>query len=562
MGKTLGHFIKLVYNVIGGTEKRKMDKALKDPLHTSAETLRRILTYNQYTVFSRQHDFEEILTAKTDEELITRFREKVQPCDYEDIRVYIDKQLEGYRNVITPGRPFMYATTSGTTAKPKFLPLTYRYRKVSKKISNLWFWLLSRYPQCIGNKFLIIVSPAIEAYTKDGIPVGSISGYTQASASKIMKKRIVNPYYLAEIADYTSRYYTMMRMAIEHKDVSGIITANPSTIVELLKNADEYYDEYVKDIENGTLSDKFEIEDDIRARLAPMLKRNPKRAAELRALKEQYGKPQPKHYWPMMTILNTWRCGNTGLYLEKLADAFPADVKKLEMGYFASECRFGTPMDESEWSVPLSQFHFIEFVEESEIGKENPKFLLPHELEEGKRYCAYVSTFNGLYRYNMNDLLIAGPKYQNTRTIHMVQKINGIVSITGEKLYEQQFIEAVHKAERAHALKTRFFAGFADVEKSRYDFFFEFEKPVDKNTAMRFTELVDNILQDFNTEYAAKRKSLRLKEPKTYRLTNDSYREYKKASLKKGMRDGQFKVVHLMQDKKKETIFKNLSRED
>ncbi len=562
MGKIIGEAIKAYFSIVGGAEKRRMDKALSTPYETSCATLRDILTYNKDTVYGKEHSFDYILSADSNEELIARFREKNKASEYEAFRPYVDRQLAGEHNVLIPGRPFMYATTSGTTAKPKFLPMSWEYKEVSHRISNLWFWILSRNPDLVGGKFLVIVSPAIEGYTKEGVPVGSISGYTQASASKMLRKKIADPYYLSEISDYTARYYAMMRLAIEHRDISFILTANPSTITELLKNAEEFYDDYIDDIRHGTLSKKVAIEDDIRERVAKLIKPNPKRADELQKLKELYGHPLPKHYWPKIAALNTWKCGNTQIYIDKFIDAFPANIQHIEIGYFASECRFGMPFDGSNWSVPFAQFHFLEFVEESELNSPSPHFKMLHELEEGKNYCPYITTFNGLYRYNMNDLLVAGPKYKNTPTIHMIQKINGIVSITGEKLYEKQFIDAVHKAERKKSLKAKFFAGFADVEKSRYDFFYEFDKSVDQKTADEFSEMVDHTLQDYNTEYAAKRKSLRLKEPKTFRLIGDSFRAFKQESLNKGMRDGQFKIVHLMQNKEKENIFKRLTHKD
>ena len=77
-----------------------------------------------------------------------------------------------------------------------------------------------------------------------------------------------------------------MRMGIE-QDISIIITANPSTIVELQNNVNEYFDEYVNDIEHGTISSKLNIAAEIRAELEACVKPNPKRAAELRALKEK-----------------------------------------------------------------------------------------------------------------------------------------------------------------------------------------------------------------------------------------------------------------------------------
>ncbi len=562
MGKIIGSVIKAYYSIKGGREKAIMDRALQNPFWASCHTLRHILAYNRDTVYGREHDFAYILDAPDDQTLIARYREKISPSDYEAFRPYVDRQLAGEENVLVPGHPFMYATTSGTTAKPKFLPISYAYKHVSHRISNLWFWILSRDPRVVGGKYLVVVSPAIEGRTKTGIPVGSISGYTQASSSKILRSKIANPYFLADISDYTARYYAIMRMAIECRDLSLIVTANPSTITELLKNAEEFYDDYADDIEHGTLSEKVSIEPEIRELLKGRLHPNPKRARELRAIKEKHPHPLPKDYWPEFAGLNTWKCGNTQIYIDKFIDAFPKDLRHIEIGYFASECRFGMPFDLSNWSVPYAQFHFMEFVEESELESKNKHFLMLHELEEGKNYCVYISTFNGLYRYNMNDLVVCGPKYRNTPRVHMVQKINGIVSITGEKLYEKQFIDAVHWAESEKSLKAKFFVGFADVEKSRYDFFYEFEKPVDQITASEFSEMVDQKLQKDNTEYAAKRKSLRLKHPSTFRLEMDSYRAFKRESLRKGLRDGQFKIVHLMQNQEKESIFKRLTRKD
>ena len=73
--------------------------------------------------------------------------------------------------------------------------------------------------------------------------------------------------------------------------------------------------------------------------------------------------------------------------------------------------------------------HFFEFVEESEIESPNPKFLQTSELEVGKRYSIYVTTFAGLYRYCMNDLLEVTGMYNTIPTVQFIQKINGIISL-------------------------------------------------------------------------------------------------------------------------------------
>ena len=227
-----------------------------------------------------------------------------------------------------------------------------------------------------------------------------------------------------------------------------------------------------------------------------------------------------------------------------------------ELGYIATECRFGFSLDETNESVLFPHFHYYEFVAEDELDKPNKHFLQINELELGKRYCAYVTTYSGLYRYNMNDLVEVGGYYRKTPTVHMISKVNGIVSMTGEKLYEPQFIQAVKEAEKETKIRTKFFVGFADVEESLYHFYFEFaDEEIRQEQADAFAKVVDEHLQKINIEYEAKRSSFRLHEPKAHILQSNAYARFKTACLKDGFRDGQFKFNLLMQDEMRRRKF-------
>ena len=159
----------------------------------------------------------------------------------------------------------------------------------------------------------------------------------------------------------------------------------------------------------------------------------------------------------------------------------------------------------------------------------------------------------------MNDLLEVGPSFCHTPTVHMIQKVNGIVTMTGEKLHERQFIEAVHAAEEKSGLMTKFFVGFADMEKSAYHFYLEFaDQSTTQEQAENFTKLVDEELKQTNIEYEAKRASFRVKDPITHRLVEQSFEKFKAQCIAEGARDGQFKMNLLMQDEKRHAKFKQL----
>ncbi len=552
--------VNTALTVAGGILYLKLKQASKNPRKTSEKTLRAILEYAKDSVYGKEHHFSEILKAKDDKELYRLYAENVRPNDYEDLRPYVERHKHGEANVLFPGKPVLYATTSGTTNQPKWIPITETYLKtVYGKMTKVWlFNFIKNRPHIFEGPLVSIVGKVVEGYAPDGTIFGSVSGVTQRDAPKFVKDLYVSPSEVFAISDYNARYYAIMRMGIE-RDVHSVITANPSTIVEMQNNVNKFFDEYVEDIEKGTMSANVDISPEIRAAIAPYLKPNPKRAAELRALKKLHGTVLPKHYWPNIQLLNTWKCGNTKVYLEKFKDSFPKGMLHQEFGYFSSECRFGLVLDDTNNTVLFPHYHFYEFVEEHEVDNPNARFLQLYELEEGKRYCPFVTTFAGMYRYNMNDLVEVGPKFCNTPTVFMIQKVNGIVTMTGEKLHERQFIEAVHQAEKQTGIKVHFFIGFADLPISAYRFYYEFEdQNVDQKKADEFNKLVDTLLMEINMEYKAKRESFRVKDPIAHCLVSESFEKFKARCIAEGARDGQFKLNLLLQDEARHAKFKEL----
>ena len=564
MEKPVSAFVpNFLLGMAGGIQYLKLKSVSRNPRRTSEQTLRGILTYAKDTVYGREHHFAEILAAKDDKELYALYQQYVPAQEYEALRPYVERHKNGEANVLFPGKPIMYATTSGTTKEPKWVPITDVYlNSVYGKMTKVWlFNFIKNRPKVFTGKIVSIVGKVIEGYAPDGTVFGSVSGVTQRDCPKFVKKLYASPADVFSITDYNARYYAIMRMGIE-RNITLIVTANPSTIVEMQNNVIEFYDQYVDDIEHGTLNKDLNISPEIRAAIQPYLKPNPERAAELRALKQKYGTVLPKHYWPNLQILNTWKCGNTKVYVDKFQHSFPEQMLHQEFGYFSSECRFGLVLDDTNNTVLFPHFHYYEFIEEHDLENEHPHFLQLHELEQGKRYCPFVTTYAGLYRYNMNDLVEVGPNFENTPTVHMIQKVNGIVSMTGEKLHERQFIEAVHTAEKELQMPVKFFVGFADLSISAYHFYYEFEDlATTQQQAEQFTQKVDQVLQQSNIEYKAKRESFRVKDPVTHRLQRESFEHFKAQCIAEGARDGQFKMNLLMQDEKRHAKFKTLVME-
>ena len=553
--------IKLALLIAGGKILRDMTKASKNGKKAQAGILREILLAARDTVYGKEHHFDEILAAKTPEELFNLYRKNVRINDYEDLRPYIERHKNGEPDILFPGKPKFYATTSGTTKEPKWIPVTDRYYEdVYKKMNQGWFYtLIKNKPEVFYGPCFSFIGKAIEGYAPDGTVYGSASGLMQRDIPNFLKHLHTAPNDVFLIADYKARYYAIMRMGIA-RDAHLIIAANPSTLLEMQANANEFFDDYCDDIEHGTVSKKFAIPDEIRASMIAYTKPNPKRAAELRKLKERHGTVLPKHYWPNLQIINTWFCGNTRIYYEKIRDFFPPNAVFQEFSYISTECKAGLVLKSNVQETTIfGHKSYFEFIHESELESANPKICQAYELKEGQRYCMLVTTSSGLYRYNMTDLLEVTGYYNEFPQLKFIQKVNGTISLTGEKLHERQFIEAVHQVEKKTGKIASFFVGFAEPHKSSYKFYFEF---ADRKTTIKeaedFTVHLDRCLQEFNPEYREKRASNRLKAPETAILPPESFERFKAACIDRGYRDGQFKLNLLMQDEKRHNMFKEL----
>lgn len=558
-------FLNLGIRFIGLFLHTKLRVASRFPYMEAFKTLRRILRQNEFTSYGKSHHFSELLQADTPGEFFVRFQRAVSPNDYEKLRPLVERQKSGEHNVLIPGSPILYATTSGTTGKPKWIPISHNYlNTLYHRMSEHWLYIFVRQrPRAFGGHILQIVGKDVEGYAPDGTVYGSVSGMLVKEIPYILRKRYTSPSEVMSISDPQTRNYVIMTLALQWEDLTFWATANPSTIVELLNTVDEHLDRMADDIEKGSFS--VEIEPRLLDVIAPYLHANASRANQLREMKKRYATISPKDYFPHLQVLSTWKCGNAKVYIEKFMDRFNwRQTLYTELGYIATECRFGHPVNGSCESVLFPQYHYYEFVDEQELDLPNKHFLQLSELEYGRRYCVYITTNCGLYRYNMNDIVEVGGKFVNTPTVHFVSKVNGIVSLTGEKLYEAQFIRAVHQVAEMYNVNIPFFVGFANAEASAYDFYFEFGKRSEKQSAEMLglvTREVDAKLQQINMEYESKRQSLRLKEPTGHLLQSNAYTRFKDMCLKDGYRDGQFKFNLLMQDTFRQGLFNQIVKE-
>ena len=88
----------------------------------------------------------------------------------------------------------MFGPTSGTTNKPKWVPINKRwYRQLA---SNVRVWLtraLLSHSRALDGKVLTVVSPAVEEYAPSGMPIGSASGLTRSRVPWLIRRTYAIP---------------------------------------------------------------------------------------------------------------------------------------------------------------------------------------------------------------------------------------------------------------------------------------------------------------------------------------------------------------------------------
>ena len=419
----------------------------KNPKDHQWNLLKNILHRNKDTHFGRKHKFASIHSYKD-------FLNAIPINEYEDLRSYINQQEQTGEPYLNSQQPVMYAQTSGTTGEPKNIPILNASIESYKHSQSLFSYTQYSFDREVySGKILAIVSPDIEGKLSTGTPYGAITGLIYKSMPTLLRHSYLLPFEIFTVSDYDLKYYLICAFALKSENITLIATPNPSTILRLKDIIDTNFENLLRDIESGNLSCMKEIDPEKRKKINQKFKPNQLRASQLRELKNKRGSLIISDIWPNLKLISTWTSGNCSTLLPALKAQLSSKSFIGEVGYMSSEFRGTINLDiRNETQVPTLNENFFEFVERDEWGSESPDFLMLHEIEPGKHYYIFVTTQNGLYRYFINDIIQVTGKYQNTPTIKFIQKGDGVINLTGEKLYEDQVNKAVLKVIKNYNL--------------------------------------------------------------------------------------------------------------
>ena len=537
---------RLVLWVKAPRSLRHFNALCRAPVQAQEDLLRQILETNADTEFGRRHSFGTIRG-------FGEFQERIPLSAYEDLEPYITAEMNGRPNQLTKEPPVLFTTTSGTTGNRKYIPMTQEGKRAKSHLT--WLWLCGLYrdhPGVVGGRILSVVSPEVEGHAPSGVPIGAESGHAYRTMPGPVRSIYTAPYGVFAIEDYEAKYYTLLRLAAG-QNISCIATVNPSTIVLLADRLADHGESIIRDVRDGSLSSEFSVPQELRDSLH--LRPDPERARHLERAAAAGGGPlRPGLAWPELTAIGCWKGGTVGAYLAKFDTYFPQRPPVRDLGYYATELRGSVPLsDNGDAGTMAVGTNVLEFHPAAEDrAPEGRELLRLEQLEVGQRYFVYVTNASGLYRYEMNDIVEVAGHYGKTPLIRFIQKGKGVVSFTGEKLYETQVIAAVDKALAAMRGRYHFIAAVAELVDGttpRLIFLVEFDDPITDQDGSALVDRLDAALGEENDEYLTKRKSLRYGPPIIRVVRPGEFDKYRRRMVETGQRaDGQFKVLRLTSD--------------
>lgn len=190
-----------------------------DPVATQQAVLRKLIAGGKHSAFGKEHR----LAGITDHAGLVR---AVPLRDYEGLRPWIDRIVQGERDVLWPGLPLYLCKTSGTTSGAKYIPIT--KTSLPNHIGSARRALLAYIAHggntaFVNGKMIFLQgSPVLDR--KGAIPSGRLSGIVANHVPRYLRKNRLPSFATNSITDWETKVEAIVSETM-HADlrlISGI----------------------------------------------------------------------------------------------------------------------------------------------------------------------------------------------------------------------------------------------------------------------------------------------------------------------------------------------------
>lgn len=259
------------------------------------------------------------------------------------------------------------------------------------------------------------------------------------------------------VDSFQSMYTQMLCGLIMRHQVLRVGAVFASGLLRAIRFLQVNWKELAHDISTGTLSPKI-TDIGIRECMSKILKPDPELADFIvQECSGEYWERIIPRIWPNTKYLDVIVTGAMAQYIPTL-DFFSGGLPKPCTMYASSECYFGLNLkpicEPSEVSYTIMpNMGYFEFMPHDSSApppptrdSSPPRLVEMADVEVGKEYELVVSTYSGLCRYRVGDILRVTGFYNSAPQFQFVRRKNVLLSIEADKTDEAELQTAIDSA--------------------------------------------------------------------------------------------------------------------
>ncbi|XP_047052238.1 indole-3-acetic acid-amido synthetase GH3.8-like [Lolium rigidum] len=387
------------------------------------------------------------------------FRAKVPVVSYEALKPYIQRIADGDRSPMLSTRPVTdLVASSGTSGgECRMFP---NIQDVGGRFQHLYSLLMPmmnlHLPGLDKGKALHFLFVRPETKTPGGLTVWPL--LTSMYKSDGFMNRPHDPFrdYTSPMAaivcpdTFQSMYAQMLCGLCQRHQVLRIGAVFATGLLRAVRFLQLNWEQLAADIEAGVLTSRV-ADESVRDAVAGILRPDPELA---RFVRDECGKAEWAgilvRVWPNTKFLDVIVTGTMAQYVSTLRH-YSGGLPMVSISYASSECFFGVNLrplcDPTEVSYTIMpNMAYFEFLP---VDDDDPVLVDLARVEAGREYEIVITTFAGLNRYRVGDLLRVSGFHNTAPQFQFVRRANALLSVDADKTDEPELLRAV---ERASAL--------------------------------------------------------------------------------------------------------------
>jgi hypothetical protein len=397
---------------------------------------------------------------------------------------------------------------------------------------------------------LLTSSVQLLGRTRSGIEYGPVSVGSVRMSSRLQRQVFAHPYEAMLPADSLTRHYICLLFALRNRHTAVIGANFPILALRLCDYLEGNAEDLIHDLETGTIASWLKLTPELRAKLERLWSAAPHRAMELRQILKTEGRLTPQAVWKNLSLVVTARGGTSDFYFERFP-AYFGDTPIFGGIYASAEATFGVYHDLNQDGAILAiESGFFEFIAEDQWAADQPQTLLPHELTPGARYRVLVTNYNGLYRYDIGDVVEVVGFYQQTPLIVFRHRLGGLLSSTTEKTTEFHVTQVMRQLQQDFDLLLENFCVTLSEQGVPAHYWVNIEllpghQLLDPKA---FLTQFDRRLKAIHTSYEVKRRD-QVPPPRLRIFAPGSFAVIRQQMIQRGIPESQLKFPHISEDR-------------